>query len=72
MALALALIRNGAGGRFYNVVDLVNWPETEAGSGKQGRLAALITRLDSVIMDELVYLPFAQAGRTVALISLAS
>ncbi len=62
IALARALIRNGARGRFYNVVDLVNRLETEARSGKQGRLADLITRLDFVIMDELGYLPFAQAG----------
>src|SRR5690606_40703746 len=42
--------------------DLVNRLETEARSGKQGRLADFITRLDFVIMDELGYLPFAQAG----------
>ncbi|WP_103727739.1 IS21-like element helper ATPase IstB [Novosphingobium sp. HII-3] len=62
IALARALIRNGARGRFYNVVDLVNRLETEARNGKQGRLADFITRLDFVIMDELGYLPFAQAG----------
>ena len=45
-----------------NVVDLVNRLETEARSGKQGRLADFITRLDFVIMDKLGYLPFAQAG----------
>jgi len=56
IAIARALIRNGARGRFYNVVDLVNRLETEARNGKQGRLA------DFVIMDELGYLPFAQAG----------
>lgn len=49
-------------GRFYNVVDLVNRLETEARSGKQGRLADFITRLDFVMMDELGYLPFAQAS----------
>ncbi|EEZ32103.1 integrase catalytic region [Brucella sp. 83/13] len=62
IALARALIRNGARGRFYTVVDLVNRLETEARNGKQGRLADFITRLDFVIMDELGYLPFAQAG----------
>ena len=62
IVLARALIRNGARGRFFNVVDLVNRLETEARSGKQGRLADFITRLDFVIMDELGYLPFAQAG----------
>ncbi len=63
IALARALIRNGARGRFYNVVDLVNRLETEARNGKQGRLAEFITRLDFVIMDELGYLPFAQTVR---------
>ena len=58
IALARALIRNGARGRFFNVVDLVNQLETEARNGKQGRLADFITRLDFVIMDELGYLPF--------------
>ncbi|MCZ7445962.1 ATP-binding protein, partial [Agrobacterium rhizogenes] len=62
IALARALIRNGMRGRFYNVVDLVNRLETEARNGKQGRLADFISRLDFVIMDELGYLPFAQAG----------
>ena len=62
ISLARALIRNGARGRFFNVVDLVNRLETEARSGKQGRLADFIARLDFVVMDELGYLPFAQAG----------
>jgi hypothetical protein len=57
IALARALIRNGARGRFFNVVDLVNRLETEARNGKQGRLADVITRLDFVIMDELGYPP---------------
>ena len=62
IAIARACIRRGDRGRFFNVVDLVNRLETEARSGKQGRLADFITRLDFVIMDELGYLPFAQAG----------
>ena len=62
IAIARALIRNGTRGRFYNVVDLVNRLETETRSGKQGRLADYLNRLDFVILDELGYLPFAQAG----------
>lgn len=62
IAIARALIRGGTRGRFFNTVDLVNKLETEARSGKQGRLADYLTRLDFVIMDELGYLPFAQAG----------
>ncbi len=62
IAIARALIRSGTRGRFFNTVDLVNNLEIEARSGKQGRLADYLTRLDFVIMDELGYLPFAQAG----------
>lgn len=62
IAIARALIRNGARGRFYNVVDLVNRLETETRGGKQGRLADYMTCLDFVILDELGYLPFAQSG----------
>ena len=53
-----ACIRGGARGRFYTVVDLVNRLESEARSGHQGRLADY----DFVVLDELGYLPFAQAG----------
>ena len=62
IAIARALIRNGARGRFFNVVDLVNRLVTETRGGKQGRLADYMTRLDFVILDELGYLPFAQSG----------
>ena len=62
IAIARALIRNGARGRFFNVVDLVNRLETEHRAGKQGRIADYLTRLDFVVLDELGYLPFAQAG----------
>ena len=62
IAIARALIRNGSRGRFFNVVDLVNRLETEHRAGKQGRIADYLTRLDFVVLDELGYLPFAQAG----------
>jgi len=62
IAIARACIRGGARGRFYNVVDLVNRLEAEARAGRQGRLADYLTRLDFVVLDELGYLPFAQAG----------
>lgn len=62
IAIARALIRNGSRGRFFNVVDLVNRLETEHRGGKQGRIADYLTRLDFVVLDELGYLPFAQAG----------
>jgi DNA replication protein DnaC len=62
IAIARTCIRAGARGRFYNVVDLVNRLETEARTGRQGRLADYLTRVDFAILDELGYLPFAQAG----------
>ena len=45
-----------------NVVDLVNKLEAESRSGRQGRLADYLCRKDFVALDELGYLPFAQAG----------
>jgi DNA replication protein DnaC len=62
IAIARACIRGGARGRFYNVVDLVNRLESEARAGRQGRMADFLSRLDFVVLDELGYLPFAQAG----------
>ena len=62
IAIAHSLIRNGARGRFFNVVDLVNRLKTETRAGRQGRIADHLTRLDFVVLDELGYLPFAQAG----------
>jgi DNA replication protein DnaC len=48
--------------RFYSTVDLVNALEQEKASGKAGRLALSLARMDLVILDELGYLPFSQAG----------
>ena len=62
IAIARACIRRGARGRFFNVVDLVNKLEAETRAGRQGRIADHLTRLDFVVLDELGYLPFAQAG----------
>jgi DNA replication protein DnaC len=62
VAIARACIRNGARGRFFNVVDLVNKLEAETRNGKQGRMADYMSRLDFVVLDELGYLPFAQSG----------
>ena len=62
IAIARACIRDGARGRFFNVVDLVNRLEAEARSVRQGRLAEYLCRKDFVVLDELGYLPFAQSG----------
>jgi DNA replication protein DnaC len=62
IAVARACIRCGARGRYFNTVDLVNRLEGEARNGRQSRTADHLTRMDFVILDELGYLPFAQAG----------
>ena len=62
VAIARSCIRKGARGRFYNVVNLVNHLEAELRAGRQGRTADQLIRRDFVILDELGYLPFAQAG----------
>jgi DNA replication protein DnaC len=62
--LAIAIARSciRAGGRFFNTVDLVNRLEAEGRSGRQGRLADYLARLDFIALDELGYLLFAQSG----------
>ncbi|HEX9753533.1 MAG TPA: IS21-like element helper ATPase IstB [Methyloceanibacter sp.] len=62
IAIARACIRDGARGRFFNVVDLVNKLEAESRAVRQGRLADQLCRMDLVVLDELGYLPFAQSG----------
>ena len=62
IAIARSCIRAKLRGRFFNTVDLVNRLEAETRAGRQGRLADYLTRLDFVVLDELGYLPFAQAG----------
>jgi DNA replication protein DnaC len=48
--------------RFYSTVDLVNTLEQEKAAGKSGRLVLSLMHVDLVILDELGYLPFSQAG----------
>ena len=48
--------------RFYSTVDLVNVLEKEKREGKAGRIAQSLMRMDLIILDELGYLPFSQAG----------
>ena len=48
--------------RFYSTVDLVNELEKEKRQDKAGRIALALMRMDLVILDELGYLPFSQAG----------
>ena len=56
------ITRHGKRVRFYSTVDLVNALEQEKAQGKAGRIAGSMLRLDAVILDELGYLPFIQAG----------
>ena len=62
IAITANVVRAGARGRYFNTVDLVNRLEDEARRGKTGALAAQLSRLDVVVLDELGYLPFAQSG----------
>jgi DNA replication protein DnaC len=62
IAVASAVIRAKARGRFYNLVDLVNQLEQEKAAGRSGRLAEKLLRYDLIVIDELGYLPFSQPG----------
>ena len=55
IAITQSCIPAGSRGRFFNTVDLVNRLEAEGRSGRQGRLADYLTRLDFIILDELGY-----------------
>ena len=62
-ALGVAgVTRHGKRVRFFSTIDLANALEQEKAQGKSGRLAANLQRVDLVILDELGYLPFSQAG----------
>jgi len=52
IAIARACIQNGARGRFFNVVDLVNRLEAETRAGRQGRMADYLSRMDFIVLDE--------------------
>ena len=56
------ITRHGKRVRFYSTVDLVNALEQEKAHGRAGRMATSLLRMDLVILDELGYLPFSQAG----------
>lgn len=62
IGIARACIRNGARGRYFNVVDLVNRLEAEGRAGRHGRMADYLSRMDFIVLDELGYLPFTQSG----------
>jgi DNA replication protein DnaC len=57
-----AITQHGKRVRFFSTVELVNTLEQEKAAGRQGRLAYSLMHTDLVILDELGYLPFSQAG----------
>ena len=48
--------------RCFSTIELVNQLENEKALGKPGQLANRLVHADLVILDELGYLPFSQAG----------
>ena len=56
------ITRHGKRVRFYSTVDLVNALEREKVEGRAGRMALTSCTWIVVILDELGYLPFSQAG----------
>ena len=57
-----AITRHGKRVRFFSTLELVNALEQEKAHGKAGKLAHQLMHLDLVILDELGYVPFSQAG----------
>ena len=62
VAIVRPCIRQGCRGRCYNTVDLVDLLKADHRAGRQGRTAEQLARRNFVVLDELGYLPFAQAG----------
>ena len=62
IAIATNLIKQGKRACFYNVVDLVNKLEQEKKQANTGRLANRLQNFDAIVLDELGYLPFSEAG----------
>lgn len=60
--ITASVVCAGARGRYFNTVDLVTRLGEEARIGKAGAMAAQLSRLDLVLLDELGYLPFARSG----------
>jgi DNA replication protein DnaC len=61
-AIASQLIKHGRRARFFTVLDLVNRLEAEQRSHRAGATLRQCARMHCVVLDELGYLPFSQAG----------
>ena len=57
-----AIRSHGKRVRFFSTVELVNALELEKTQGKSGQIAYRLMYVDMVILDEMGYLPFTQAG----------
>jgi DNA replication protein DnaC len=57
-----AIAHHGKRVRFFSTVELVNALEQEKAASKQGQIALRLLYVDLVILDEMGYLPFSQAG----------
>ena len=57
-----AIRAHGKRVRFFSTVELVNMLEAEKAQGKAGQMAHRLMYVDLVILDEMGYLPFRQAG----------
>ena len=57
-----AIIHHHLRVRFFSSIELVNTLELEKANAKPGHLANRLVHADLVILDELGYLPFSQAG----------
>ena len=62
VAIASQLIKQGHSARFFTVLDLVNRLEAESRSHRAGAMLRQCARMHCVVLDELGYLPFSQAG----------
>lgn len=57
-----AIQRHGKRVRFHSTIELVNALEQEKAAGKAGQIAHRLMYVDMLVLDELGYLPFSQAG----------
>jgi DNA replication protein DnaC len=62
VAIVSQLIRQGHRARFFTVLDLVNRLEAEQRTHRSGATLRQCARMHCVVLDELGYLPFSQAG----------